>query len=110
MAGKVVVCVMSSTVGITKRIMKLVLEDAGSKGLILVNEKEKIMASDSGNFPHSEVDMTDGYKILKYILHTKNPTVTIVPTVEVKRTKPAPVVAIFSSRGPASLTEHILKV
>ncbi|KFK32412.1 hypothetical protein AALP_AA6G238800 [Arabis alpina] len=106
-AGKVVVCVMSSTT--TKRIIKLVLEDAGCKGLILVNEREKIMASNSGDFPHSEVDMTYGYKILKYILHTKNPTVTIAPTVEVKRSKPAPVVAIFSSRGPASLTPNILK-
>ncbi|CAA7022680.1 unnamed protein product [Microthlaspi erraticum] len=108
-AGKVVVCVMSSTTGITKRIIKLILEDAGSRGLILINKKEKIIAFDSGDFPVSEVDMVDGYKILKYILHTKNPTVTIVPTVEIKRTKPAPVVAIFSSRGPASLTENILK-
>ncbi|CAH2060875.1 unnamed protein product [Thlaspi arvense] len=107
--GKVVVCVRSSTSGITKKILRAILEDAGSKGLILINKKEQIIASDSGPFSHSEVDMTDGYKILKYILHTKNPTVTIVPTVEVKRTRPAPVVAPFSSRGPASLTENILK-
>lgn len=94
----------------TKQIIKVVVEDAGARGLILVNQKEKIRASDFGHFPFSEVDMTDGYKILKYMLHTKSPTVTIVPTVEVKPTKPAPVVAFFSSRGPASLTENILKV
>ncbi|KAL0774359.1 hypothetical protein Bca101_039510 [Brassica carinata] len=108
-SGKVVVCVMPRDAVITKQIIKVVVEDAGARGLILVNQKEKIRASDFGHFPFSEVDMTDGYKILKYMLHTKSPTVKIVPTVEIKPTKPAPVVALFSSRGPASLTENILK-
>ncbi|CAG7907299.1 unnamed protein product [Brassica rapa] len=108
-SGKVIVCVMPRDAVTTKQIIKVVVEDAGARGLILVNQKEKIRASDFGHFPFSEVDMTDGYKILKYMLHTKSPTVTIVPTVEVKPTKPAPVVAFFSSRGPASLTENILK-
>ncbi|KAF8049851.1 hypothetical protein N665_2109s0002 [Sinapis alba] len=108
-SGKVVVCVMPRDAVTTKQIIKVVVEDAGARGLILVNQKEKIRASDFGRFPFSEVDMTDGYKILKYILHTKRPTVIILPTVEVKPTKPAPVVALFSSRGPSSLTENILK-
>ncbi|KAJ4903084.1 CO(2)-response secreted protease [Raphanus sativus] len=108
-SGKVIVCVMPREEVIPKQIIKAVVEDAGARGLILVNQKEKIRASDFGHFPFSEVDMTDGYKILKYMLHTKNPTVTIVTTVEVKPTKPAPVVALFSSRGPASLAENILK-
>ncbi|CAH8341986.1 unnamed protein product [Eruca vesicaria subsp. sativa] len=108
-SGKVIVCVMPRDAIVTKQIIKVVVEDAGARGLILVNQKEKIRASDFGHFPFSEVDMTDGYKILNYMLHTKSPTVRIVPTVEVKPTKPAPVVALFSSRGPASLTENILK-
>lgn len=43
-------------------------------------------------------------------LHYRNPTATILPTAEVVRYKPSPVVASFSSRGPSSLTENILKV
>ncbi|KAJ0102714.1 hypothetical protein Patl1_05770 [Pistacia atlantica] len=38
-----------------------------------------------------------------------NPTATILPTVEVPRYKPAPIVASFSSRGPGPLTGNILK-
>lgn len=43
-------------------------------------------------------------------LHYRNPTATILPTTEVVRYKPSPIVASFSSRGPSSLTENILKV
>ena len=42
-------------------------------------------------------------------LHRK-PTATILPTVEIQAQKPAPVVAVFSSRGPAQITENIIKV
>ena len=40
----------------------------------------------------------------------RKPTATILPTIEVPRYRPAPIVASFSSRGPSSLTENILKV
>ncbi|RZC67722.1 hypothetical protein C5167_011409 [Papaver somniferum] len=37
------------------------------------------------------------------------PTTTILPTVEVTKFKPTPVIASFSSGGPRGLTETILK-
>lgn len=40
----------------------------------------------------------------------RHPVATIFPAKEVQNIKQAPVVADFSSRGPAGLTEDILKV
>lgn len=49
--------------------------------------------------------------VLKFSdLINRNPTATILPTKEVPRIRPAPMVAFFSSRGPGGLTENILKV
>ncbi|KAK8532057.1 hypothetical protein V6N12_053508 [Hibiscus sabdariffa] len=106
--GKVIVCFNSFPV-VSREIKKLVAEDAGAKGLILIDENERSAPFDSGPFPFTEVGSTIGYKILKYINSNKNPTATILPTAEIPRQKPAPVVAYFSSRGPSLLTENILK-
>ncbi|KAK4342932.1 hypothetical protein RND71_038748 [Anisodus tanguticus] len=38
-----------------------------------------------------------------------NPVATILPTISVANFRPAPVVAFFSSRGPASNTPNLLK-
>ncbi|KAJ7949435.1 Subtilisin-like protease [Quillaja saponaria] len=105
--GKIVVCVDNDPT-VSRRMKKLVVEDAKAKGMILINE-EKGVPYDAGVFPFTEVANTEGYQILKYINSTKIPTATILPTVEIPRYKPAPVVAYFSSRGPAELTENILK-
>ncbi|XVE90723.1 hypothetical protein DITRI_Ditri20bG0100200 [Diplodiscus trichospermus] len=107
--GKVIVCVDTFPI-VSRGIKKLVAEDAQAKGLILINENYKSAPFDSGAFPFTEVGSTTGYKILKYINSNKNPTATILPTAEIPRQKPAPVVAYFSSRGPSALTENILKV
>ncbi|XVE95758.1 hypothetical protein REPUB_Repub02eG0127200 [Reevesia pubescens] len=106
--GKIIVCFDTFPFASTK-IKKLVAEDAESKGLILINENENGAPFDSGQFPFAEVESTIGYKILKYINSNKNPTATILPTAEIPRHRPAPVVASFSSRGPSVLTENILK-
>ncbi|XP_026415680.1 CO(2)-response secreted protease-like [Papaver somniferum] len=107
-AGKIIVCVNTDPM-VSRRIKKLVVESAHAKGIILINEAEKGEPFDSGVFPFSEMGDVDGAEILKYINTTKYPTVTILPTVEVPKVKPAPVVASFSSRGPGGLTETILK-
>ncbi|KAI3848189.1 hypothetical protein MKX03_022364 [Papaver bracteatum] len=107
-AGKIIVCV-STDPTVSRRIKKLVVEGALAKGMILINEAEKGAPFESGVFPFSQMGDVDGAKILKYIKATKNPMVTILPTVEVSKAKPAPVVASFSSRGPGGLTETILK-
>ncbi|EEF36839.1 Xylem serine proteinase 1 precursor, putative [Ricinus communis] len=107
-AGKIVVCIDNDP-SIPRRIKKLVVEDARAKGLILINEVEEGVPFDSGVFPFAEVGNIAGTQLLKYINSTKKPTATILPAVDVPRYRPAPVVAYFSSRGPAQLTENILK-
>ncbi|KAH9752723.1 CO(2)-response secreted protease [Citrus sinensis] len=108
-AGKIIVCVDDDPT-VPRKIKKLVAEDADAKGLILIDEDyEKHVPFDSGIFPFSEVGSVAGFQIIHYINSTKNPTATILPTVDVPGYKPAPVVAYFSSRGPGELTENILK-
>lgn len=138
-AGKIVVCI-SDDPTVSRRIKKLVVEDAKAKGLILINDDEQGVPFDSGVFSFVEVGSSSGSEILKYLNSTKlalplhfpsiyhvttnssnfllslfaskyrNPTAKLFPTVEVLKKKPSPVVAYFSSRGPAQLTENILKV
>ncbi|XP_059434012.1 CO(2)-response secreted protease-like isoform X2 [Corylus avellana] len=107
-AGKIVVCV-DNDLSISRRIKKLVVEDVNAKGLIFISETETGVPFDSGIFPFAQVGSVEGLQILNYINSTRNPKATILPTVEVPRHRPAPVVAYFSSRGPAQLTENILK-
>ncbi|XP_054811862.1 CO(2)-response secreted protease-like [Prosopis cineraria] len=107
-AGSIVVCVADDPT-VSRRIKKLVLQDAKAMGLILIDEDKKDVPYDAGVFPFTEVGNLEGYQILEYINSTKNPTATILPTTEAPRYRPSPVVASFSSRGPSSLTENILK-
>ncbi|CAN4111372.1 unnamed protein product [Withania somnifera] len=107
-AGKTIVC-MNDGWSISREIKKLVVQDAKAKGMILIDEQEKSSPFDSGNFPFAEFGKLDGAKILQYINSSRNPVATIFPAKEIRRFKPAPIVADFSSRGPATLTENILK-
>ncbi|KAJ0103402.1 hypothetical protein Patl1_05768 [Pistacia atlantica] len=101
--GKIVVCISSDSTIPWELFTRL------AEGYILVDEDYKYVPSDSGLFPFAVVGNSDGSQIINYINSTKNPTATILPTVEVPRYKPAPVVAPFSSRGPGAFTENILK-
>ncbi|XP_027107282.1 CO(2)-response secreted protease-like [Coffea arabica] len=107
-AGKIVIC-LNDNPTISRMIKKLVVEDAKAKGLILIDEEKRSSLLDSGIFPFTEVGKLSGSPILNYLNSTKNPTATILPTFEVPNFKPAPIIADFSSRGPGSLTEDILK-
>ncbi|KAG7029593.1 CO(2)-response secreted protease [Cucurbita argyrosperma subsp. argyrosperma] len=107
-AGKIVVCA-SDDFSTSRTIKELVVQDAKAVGLILINEASKTVPMDSNIFPFTQIGNSEGLQILEYINSTKNPTATILRTVEVRRLKPAPVVAYFSSRGPSPLTENILK-
>ncbi|KAH1148437.1 hypothetical protein GYH30_043177 [Glycine max] len=107
-AGSIVVCVNDDPT-VSRQIKKLVVQDARAIGIILINEDNKDAPFDAGAFPFTQVGNLEGHQILQYINSTKNPTATILPTTEVSRLKPSPIVASFSSRGPSSLTENVLK-
>ncbi|PIN14075.1 Tripeptidyl-peptidase II [Handroanthus impetiginosus] len=106
--GKIIVC-MNEMQNVSRRIKKLVVEDAKAKGVIIIDRKREISPFDSGTYPFAEVGETIGLNILHYINTTENPTATILPSKEIRKFKPAPIVASFSSRGPGGLTENILK-
>ncbi|XP_057807916.1 CO(2)-response secreted protease-like [Salvia miltiorrhiza] len=108
-AGKMVVC-MNDEANVSRRIKKLVVEDAKAKGVIIIDpEEEEITPLDSGTFPYAQVGAAIGSHILHYINSTKNPTASVLAATEMRGVRPAPVVASFSSRGPGGLTENILK-
>ncbi|KAF5962080.1 hypothetical protein HYC85_003289 [Camellia sinensis] len=107
-AGKIIVCTYTEG-AIPRSIKKLVVEGDKAEGLILIDEAEKDLPFNSGIFPFYEVGNVVGSQILNYINSTKNPTATILPTTEIRKCRPAPVVAYFSSRGPGWLTQNILK-
>ncbi|KAK0603609.1 hypothetical protein LWI29_006775 [Acer saccharum] len=96
--GKIIACIYDDPT-VPRRIRKLVVEDAKAKGLILVNGDEKGVPFDSGIFAFAQVDNKVASQIINYINSTKNPTATILPTVDVVKYRPAPVIAYFSSRA-----------
>ncbi|KAL0397395.1 UNVERIFIED_CONTAM: CO(2)-response secreted protease [Sesamum calycinum] len=107
-AGKIIVCTNDEP-NVSRRIKKLVVEDAKAEGVIIIDGERETTPFDSGTYPFAEVGQTVGFKILRYINSTRKPTATILPSSEIRNFRPAPVVASFSSRGPGALTENILK-
>ncbi|KAK4285276.1 hypothetical protein QN277_002001 [Acacia crassicarpa] len=107
-AGKIVICV-SDDPTVSRRIKKLVVQDARAMGMILIDQDKNDVPYDAGTFPYTNVGDFEGNQILQYINSTKNPTATVLATAETARYKPSPIVASFSSRGPSILTENILK-
>jgi len=69
-AGKIVICANDDQ-NLTRKMKKLILQDAGAMGMILI-EKENLDAPfDAGLFPFTEVGNLEGLQILKYIKATK---------------------------------------
>lgn len=68
--GKIIICVDSDP-SVTRRVKKLVAEDAGANGLILIDEAEKGIPFDSGSFAFSEIGNRAGVQILEYMKSTK---------------------------------------
>lgn len=70
-AGKIVVC-MNDEANVSRKIKKLVVEDAKAKGVIIIDGKdEETSPFDSGTYPYVEVGETIGSQILHYINSTK---------------------------------------
>ncbi|CAJ1975308.1 unnamed protein product [Sphenostylis stenocarpa] len=101
--GKIVVCD-----GMHDYFLVDTLKKFGGIGLVLIVNLS-VVADNFGNFPATEVNPKDGIKILQYIKSTSNPKATILATITVPNYKPAPEIAIFSSRGPSPLSSNILK-
>lgn len=101
-AGKIVVC----TRGITARVDKsLAVANAGGLGMILVDNGAGLVA-EVHSVPTVHVNAADG-ALIKAYTPTEGATATINPFTN--GSKPAPVMAGFSSRGPNMGDTNILK-
>ncbi|GAB2267532.1 hypothetical protein Dimus_002512 [Dionaea muscipula] len=106
--GKVVLC----NRGVNARVEKgAVVKKAGGVGMILANTAangEELVA-DSHLLPAVAVGMKVGDKIREYVKTEVNPSALLSFGGTVLNVRPSPVVAAFSSRGPNTVTEQILK-
>ncbi|XP_019057283.1 PREDICTED: LOW QUALITY PROTEIN: subtilisin-like protease SBT5.6 [Tarenaya hassleriana] len=106
--GKVVMCMR----GTGSRVGKsLEVKRAGGAGLILGNSPANgdDIPVDAHFIPAAGVIPSVVDKILHYIKTDKNPVAFIKPGKTVYRSKPAPFVTGFSSRGPNVIDPNILK-
>ncbi|KAK4434644.1 CO(2)-response secreted protease [Sesamum alatum] len=85
------------------------LKDQGVVGMILIDDNSRRLEETYTDFPVTAVTEEDGAEILSYINSSSDPVATILPTVVIPNYKPAPVVALFSSRGPVFGVRNLLK-
>ncbi|KAL9663891.1 hypothetical protein QQ045_019285 [Rhodiola kirilowii] len=106
--GKIVVCLR----GIDPTIERgLVVLKAGGAGYILANdfEKDSPLNDDLNFLPASHISYEDGQTLFKFINTSENPSASITNTKVFFKSKRAPVIAGFSSRGPNSIDPQIIK-
>ncbi|KAL6839476.1 hypothetical protein ACP4OV_030746 [Aristida adscensionis] len=106
--GKIVVCMRGGSTRVEKGEA---VRRAGGAGMILVNDKA------SGNFtqadphvlPAVHISYADGLTLLAYLNQTKDASGFITKGKTIVDTRPAPVMAAFSSQGPNTVNPGILK-
>uniref|UniRef100_A0A6N2L492 Subtilisin-like protease fibronectin type-III domain-containing protein n=1 Tax=Salix viminalis TaxID=40686 RepID=A0A6N2L492_SALVM len=106
--GKIVVCDRGSSPRVAKG---LVVKKAGGVGMILANgiSNGEGLVGDAHLIPACALGSDEGDALKAYVSSTSNPVATIAFKGTVIGTKPAPVVASFSGRGPNGLSPEILK-
>nr|GMD17617.1 CO(2)-response secreted protease-like [Ipomoea batatas] len=109
--GKIILCETRNPISyFDDRINEV--KNAGGVGVILifVDPEERMMALKFWWFFRDPAILEkEANQVFSYISSTKNPLATILPTVTVTGSKPAPAVAYFSSRGPSLASVNILK-
>ncbi|KAL4188136.1 hypothetical protein AMTRI_Chr09g42600 [Amborella trichopoda] len=108
-SGKVVLC--ERALGSDMVMEGEVVLKMGGAAMILMNDERNAYALMASRhiLPAAHVSFADGNKIKAYINSTKNPTARILFNGTVFGDTAAPVVAVFSSRGPSLQSPGILK-
>ncbi|XP_057954066.1 subtilisin-like protease SBT5.4 [Malania oleifera] len=106
--GTILVCLRGENGRLDKGIQAAF---AGAVGMILANDKQsgKKIVADAYFIPATNVNYIDGVDIFAYINSTKSPMAYISRPTTQLGIKPAPIMAIFSSRGPNPFMPEILK-
>ncbi|CAK7357469.1 unnamed protein product [Dovyalis caffra] len=107
-AGKVVLCFTSKTLGAVRSAAEVVKEARGV-GLIVAKNPSEALYPCTDGFPCIEVDYEIGTRILFYIRSTRSPIVKLSPSKTLVGKPVLAKVAYFSSRGPNSIAPAILK-
>ncbi|XP_051125188.1 subtilisin-like protease SBT5.4 [Andrographis paniculata] len=106
--GKIVICLR----GISSRVDKGVEAGrAGAVGFVLCNDAANgdDISADTHLLPATHLSYKNGVSLFSYINATKKPVGLITPPTPLLNTKPAPRLALFSSRGPNLITPAINK-
>ncbi|KAL5981347.1 hypothetical protein ACLOJK_015402 [Asimina triloba] len=106
--GKIVVCLRGDNARVNKGV---VVKHAGGVGMVLANDvtTQNEIVSDGHILPATHISYSDGLQVYSYINSTESPVGYITPPKTELGTKPAPIMAAFSSRGPNKITKEILK-
>lgn len=105
--GKVVLCFQSRMQRFIAVALREVME-AEAVGLIFAQYPTNDVSS-SLDFPCIQVDFEIGTTVMMYIGSTRNPVIKFGHTKTLVGKLISPEVAFFSSRGPSSLSPHVLK-
>ncbi|KAG1355441.1 Subtilisin-like protease SBT1.7 [Cocos nucifera] len=107
--GKIVLCDEGD--GVDRVSKGETVRSAGGLGMILANLREEGVTTfaDAHVLPASHVRYSDGQTIKRYINSVSTPTASITFQGTLMKTKPAPALAFFSSRGPSQADRNILK-
>ncbi|KAF5814047.1 putative tripeptidyl-peptidase II [Helianthus annuus] len=87
------------------------LETSGAAGAIFISESDdsKFLQPIDFNLPYVVLEPKVGHRLKNYIINTKNASISVKYGETLLDVKPAPQVADFSSRGPATRSPWILK-
>ncbi|KAJ0095692.1 hypothetical protein Patl1_17063 [Pistacia atlantica] len=109
-AGKVVLLYVSTIPRYTgTKNPIVVLQESGAVGVIIVRTQFDISISCYKDLACAIVDLEVGNQILMYIRSTRSPVVKLSPSKTFVGKPLSAKVAIFSSRGPSSISPAILK-
>ncbi|CAA0828018.1 Subtilisin-like protease SBT5.3, partial [Striga hermonthica] len=106
--GKILVCLRGITARVDKGRQAAL---AGAVGMVLANDKasgNEILA-DAHVLPATHISYKDGLALLSQMYKTRSPMALITKPKTLLDTKPAPVMATFSSQGPNTVMPEILK-
>ncbi|XWS46609.1 hypothetical protein CRYUN_Cryun14cG0083000 [Craigia yunnanensis] len=104
--GKIVVCDRGDFSPVSKG---LVVKKAGGVGMVVANTLGEGLVADAYLTPALAITESARSNLLAYMTSTQNPTATMVFGGTQIGTKPAPVVASFSSRGPNQISINVMK-
>ncbi|KAF6175831.1 hypothetical protein GIB67_003319 [Kingdonia uniflora] len=106
--GKIIACLDGDIPRVEKGKS---VADAGGVGMIIANDNTygNEVAADAHVLPTSHIPASDAPTLFSYINSTKSPKAYITRAITQLDTKPAPVMASFSSRGPNPVSPEILK-